>query len=102
MVSQSLACVCEAGKCSVRAMGAKGTNAWARIGCYLHETRLLGSIQSTLYWDQNTRMPAASAPGEESSSPSWPSVHQRRVPRITPLWSQKLAPTGRPKRAMAC
>ena len=46
---------------TVRAMGAKGTTAWARLGCYLHETRLLGSIQSTLYWDQNTRMPAAGA-----------------------------------------
>ena len=61
MVSQSLACVCEAGKSTLRAMGAKGTTAWARLGCYLHETRLLGSIQSTLYWDQNTRMPAAGA-----------------------------------------
>ncbi len=32
--------------------------AWHRLGDYLHETRLLGSIQNTLYWDQNTRMPS--------------------------------------------
>ncbi len=31
--------------------------AWERLGEYLHETQLLGSIQSTLYWDQNTAMP---------------------------------------------
>ncbi len=35
--------------------------AWQRLGDYLHETQLLGSIQSTLYWDQNTRMPSAGA-----------------------------------------
>ena len=35
--------------------------AWQRLGDYLHETQLLGSIQSTLYWDQNTRLPAAGA-----------------------------------------
>ena len=35
--------------------------AWQRLGEYLHETQLLGSIQSTLYWDQNTRMPSAGA-----------------------------------------
>ena len=34
-------------------------SAWDRLGSYLRETQLLGSIQSTLYWDQNTRMPAA-------------------------------------------
>ena len=28
------------------------------MGDYLRETQLLGSIQSTLYWDQNTSMPA--------------------------------------------
>ncbi len=33
--------------------------AWKRLGEYLRETQLLGSIQSTLYWDQNTRMPPA-------------------------------------------
>ena len=27
----------------------------------MRETQLLGSIQRTLYWDQNTRMPSASA-----------------------------------------
>ena len=32
-------------------------SAWDRLGTYLRETQLLGSIQSTLYWDQNTRMP---------------------------------------------
>ena len=31
--------------------------AWQRLGEHLHETQLLGSIQSTLYWDQNTQMP---------------------------------------------
>ncbi len=31
--------------------------AWERLGHYLHETQLLGSIHSTLYWDQNTQMP---------------------------------------------
>ena len=35
--------------------------AWQQLGEYLHETQLLGSIQSTLYWDQNTRMPSAGA-----------------------------------------
>ena len=39
--------------------GVSGSTAWDRLGRHLHETRLLGSIQSTLYWDQNTRMPAA-------------------------------------------
>ena len=33
------------------------TSAWNLLGDYLRETRLLGSIQSTLYWDQNTMMP---------------------------------------------
>ncbi len=33
--------------------------AWQRLGDYLRETQLLGSIQSTLYWDQNTSMPIA-------------------------------------------
>ncbi len=31
--------------------------AWQRLGEYLLDSRLLGSIQSTLYWDQNTVMP---------------------------------------------
>ena len=35
--------------------------AWHRLGEYLHETQLLGSIQNTLYWDQNTTMPSNSA-----------------------------------------
>jgi len=30
---------------------------WNRLGAYLKETQILGSIQSTLYWDQNTCMP---------------------------------------------
>ena len=33
--------------------------AWKQLGDYLHETQLLGSIQNTLYWDQNTSMPSA-------------------------------------------
>ena len=36
-------------------------NAWTRLGEHLKETQLLGSIQSTLYWDQNTRMPSGGA-----------------------------------------
>ncbi len=35
--------------------------AWQRLGEYLRETQLLGSIQSTLYWDQNTSMPLSGA-----------------------------------------
>lgn len=42
-------------------LGVSGTTAWERLGCHLHQTRLLGSIQSTLYWDQNTRMPSGGA-----------------------------------------
>ena len=43
--------------------------AWQRLGEYLRETQLLGSIQSTLYWDQNTLMPknGASWRGEQLS-----------------------------------
>ena len=36
-------------------------SAWTSLGDYLRETQLLGSIQSTLYWDQNTRMPSGGA-----------------------------------------
>ena len=36
-------------------------NAWDALGSYRRETQILGSIQSTLYWDQNTGMPAAGA-----------------------------------------
>ena len=31
--------------------------AWDKLGAHIRETALTGSIQSTLYWDQNTRMP---------------------------------------------
>jgi len=31
--------------------------AWNKLGAYLKETQILGSIQNTLYWDQNTQMP---------------------------------------------
>jgi Zn-dependent carboxypeptidase len=41
-------------------MGA-GDTAWEQLGRHLRETNLLGSIQSTLYWDQNTRMPSGGA-----------------------------------------
>jgi len=34
-------------------------SAWQLLGNYLKDTQLLGSIQSTLYWDQNTSMPIA-------------------------------------------
>ena len=30
---------------------------WKKLGAYLKETQILGSIQNTLYWDQNTGMP---------------------------------------------
>ena len=30
---------------------------WSKLGAYLKDTQILGSIQSTLYWDQNTGMP---------------------------------------------
>ncbi len=35
--------------------------AWNRLGAYLNETQILGSIQNTLYWDQNTTMPRKGA-----------------------------------------
>ena len=35
--------------------------AWNRLGSYLKETQILGSIQSALYWDQNTLMPKKGA-----------------------------------------
>ena len=35
--------------------------AWDRLGDYLHQTKIIGSIASTLYWDQNTRMPSGGA-----------------------------------------
>ena len=43
--------------------------AWKLLGDYLRDTQLLGSIQSTLYWDQNTSMPIAGSPwrGEQLS-----------------------------------
>ena len=31
--------------------------AWDKLGAHIRETALTGSIQSTLYWDQNTRLP---------------------------------------------
>ena len=34
---------------------------WDRLGAYLKETQILGSIQNTLYWDQNTSMPKEGA-----------------------------------------
>ena len=36
-------------------------SAWRRLGVHLRETQIIGSIQSTLYWDQNTRMPGGGA-----------------------------------------
>jgi carboxypeptidase Taq len=41
-------------------MPASGT-AFAQLRQHLHQTRLLGSISSALYYDQNTVMPAAGA-----------------------------------------
>jgi carboxypeptidase Taq len=37
-------------------------SALARLRAHLHQTRLLGSISSALYYDQNTVMPAEGAP----------------------------------------
>ncbi|MEB3263187.1 MAG: carboxypeptidase M32, partial [Synechococcus sp.] len=37
-------------------------SALERLQAYLHQTRLLGSISSALYYDQNTVMPAQGAP----------------------------------------
>ena len=34
---------------------------WDKLGAYLKETQILGSIQNTLYWDQNTAMPKKGA-----------------------------------------
>ena len=34
---------------------------WNKLGAYLKETQILGSIQSALYWDQNTAMPKKGA-----------------------------------------
>ena len=34
---------------------------WNKLGAYLKETQILGSIQNTLYWDQNTVMPRKGA-----------------------------------------
>ena len=34
---------------------------WNKLGAYLKETQILGSIQNTLYWDQNTAMPKKGA-----------------------------------------
>lgn len=38
------------------------TSAHGRLRSYLHTSQLLGSIHSTLYYDQNTVMPPAGAP----------------------------------------
>ena len=45
----------------MKPMGA-GESAWDRLGKHQRETQLIASIQSTLYWDQNTRMPSGGAP----------------------------------------
>ena len=34
---------------------------WNKLGAYLKETQILGSIQNTLYCDQNTGMPKTGA-----------------------------------------
>ena len=34
---------------------------WNKLGAYLKETQILGSIHNTLYWDQNTGMPKKGA-----------------------------------------
>jgi len=42
-------------------MSAASPTAWSRLRQHLHTTQLIGGMQSTLYFDQNTKMPAASA-----------------------------------------
>ena len=37
------------------------SSAWSRLRQHLHTTQLLGGIHSTLYFDQNTAMPAAAS-----------------------------------------
>ena len=58
-------------------------SAWQRLGDYLRETQLLGSIQNTLYWDQNTCMPFGGAAwrGEQLSLLA-KSLHQRQSCRV--------------------
>ena len=58
---RSFQSICQAGAPAGLEFGVSGSTAWERLGRHLHETRLLGSIQSTLYWDQNTRMPGGGA-----------------------------------------
>ena len=36
-------------------------NEWSKLRAFLKETQILGSIQNTLYWDQNTCMPKMGA-----------------------------------------
>ena len=54
-------------------------SAYGRLHAYLHQTRLLGSISSALYYDQNTVMPAAGAPwrGEQLALRAT-QLHQRQ------------------------
>ena len=51
-------------------------SAFAQLHQYLHHTRLLGSISSPLYYDQNTLMPASRV-----SLPALPAgtAHHRRA-----------------------
>ena len=55
------------------------STAWKQLGDYLRETQLLSSIQSTLYWDQNTCMPyGGSAWRGEQLSFLARSIHSRQ------------------------
>jgi carboxypeptidase Taq len=58
------------------------TSPMERLREYLHTTRLLGTIHSTLYFDQNTVMPAAAAPwrGEQLALLAR-QLHQRQSSR---------------------
>ena len=55
------------------------TSAWSRLREHLHTTQLLGGIQSTLYFDQNTAMPEA-ASGWRAGIQPW-----RSTCRETPM-----------------
>ena len=60
-------------------VGLSSSTAWERLGRHLHDTKLLGSIQSALYWDQNTGMPSGGAPwrGEQLALLAR-QIHQRQ------------------------
>ena len=77
---------------------------WDKLGAYLKETQILGSIQNTLYWDQNTVMPKKGASWrseqltyiiEEANQISeklspWETLAQPFEPELTQVWMNKI------------